>query len=109
MIYLASPYTHPDPRVREARYDAACRATVEFVRAGHAVFSPIVYSHPLVKYGLPTDWSFWMSFDLDHLRRCEELVVLTIDGWQESQGVQAELDLARTLTLPIRYLIPESN
>ena len=32
MIYLASPYTHPDPGVREARFDAACLATVELVR-----------------------------------------------------------------------------
>jgi len=25
MICLASPYTHPDPAVREARFQAACR------------------------------------------------------------------------------------
>lgn len=25
-IYLASPYTHPDPAVRARRYLAACRA-----------------------------------------------------------------------------------
>jgi Domain of unknown function (DUF1937). len=47
MIYLASPYSHPDPLVREARFDAACRAMADLVHAGQIVFSPIVHGHPL--------------------------------------------------------------
>ena len=61
MIYLASPYSHPDATVREARFQAACRATASLIRAGHEVFSPIAHSHPLAAFGLPTDWSFWES------------------------------------------------
>ncbi len=34
MIYLASPYSHPDVAVREARFHAACRAAAEFMRDG---------------------------------------------------------------------------
>lgn len=67
MIYLASPYSDPDPAVREQRYEAACAATVAMLRAGHVVFSPIVHSHPLVAYGLPTDWAFWQRVNGDHL------------------------------------------
>jgi hypothetical protein len=89
LIYLASPYSHPDPLVREARFDAACRATVDLIRAGHVVFSPIVHGHPLARFGLPTDWSFWQRFDEEHLRRCCEVLVLQADGWRESEGVRA--------------------
>ena len=56
MIYLASPYSHPDPAIREARFDAACRVTAEQIRAGQPVFAPVVMGHPLVRYGLPGDW-----------------------------------------------------
>jgi hypothetical protein len=59
MIYLSSPYSAPDPAVREARFQAACRATAELMRAGRIVYSPIVFSHPLTAFGLPTDWSYW--------------------------------------------------
>ena len=97
MIYLASPYSHPDPMVREARFDAACRATADSVRAGQVMFSPIVHGHPLVRFGLPTDWAFWRRFDAEHLRRCDELLVLRIDGWRESEGVQAEMELAAAM------------
>jgi len=34
MIYLASPYSHPDPAVRAERYRAACRATAALLLAG---------------------------------------------------------------------------
>lgn len=104
MIYLASPYTHPDSSVREARFDAACLATAELVRAGHMVFSPIVHGHPLVRFDLPIEWEYWERIDREHLRRCDEVVVLMLDGWRESRGVQAEIDLAIEMDLPIRYL-----
>lgn len=106
MIYLASPYTHSDPSVREARFDAACQATVGLVRSGHVVFSPIVHGHPLVRFDLPIEWDYWERFDREYLRRCNEVAVLMIDGWRESRGVQAEIDLAIDMDLPIRYLPP---
>jgi len=104
MIYLASPYSHADPTIREARFRAACRAVVDLVRAGHVVFAPIVHCHPLVEYGFPTEWSFWERVDRAYLERCDELVVLMLEGWEESVGVRAELALAAELGKPIRYL-----
>ncbi len=104
MIYLASPYTHVDAGVRESRFDSACLATSTLMRAGLSVYSPIVHSHPLVRYGLPIEWEFWRAHDCEHLRRCDEVMVLTLDGWKSSRGVKAEIELAIELDLPIRYL-----
>ena len=109
MIYLASPYSHPDPAIREQRYHAACRATAALLRIGHTVFSPIVHSHPLASLGLPTDWKFWARFDRDHLERCDEVWVLTLDGWRESVGVREEIRIARQLGRPVRRLAPEAS
>jgi nucleoside 2-deoxyribosyltransferase len=107
MIYLASPYSHPDPAVREERYRAACQAAAALLLAGQPVCSPIVHSHPLVAYGVPTGWVFWSRFDRALLARCDEVLVLMLDGWQESVGVQAEIRIARALGKPVRYLAPE--
>ena len=108
MIYLASPYSHPDPAIRDQRYLAACRATVRLLLAGQTVFSPIVHGHALVAFGLPTDWEFWARHDEQYLRRCQELIVLAIPGWDESEGVQHEIDLAQRLGKVVRYY-PESS
>ena len=106
MIYLISTYTHPDPSVREARFEAACRATAALIRQGKTVLSPIVHSHPLCRFGLPGDWGFWQGVDLQYLAVCSEVVVLKLDGWQQSQGVQAEIAMARALGKPVSFIEP---
>ena len=109
MIYLASPYSHPDRAVRELRFREACRAAAKFMRCGQVVFSPIAHGHCICTYGLPTDWRFWEPFDRHHLERCDEFVVLMIDGWHESVGVQAEIRIAGEFGKPVRYVAPEAT
>jgi nucleoside 2-deoxyribosyltransferase len=107
MIYLASPYSHVDPAVREQRFCAACQAAVALLHAGRVVFSPIAHSHPLAQHGLPGNWHFWERYDRAFLERCDEVLVLMLDGWEESVGVQAEIRIARELGKPVRYLASE--
>jgi hypothetical protein len=109
VIYLASPYSHPDPLVREARFEAACRATANLVRAGQAVFAPVVQGRSLVRFGVPGDWKFWQPLVSEYLARCDEVLVLQLDGWRESEGVQAELALAAELGKRVNYLEPEAG
>jgi len=97
VIYLASPYSHPDPAIREERFQAACRATFTLLRAGAAVFSPIVHGHPLVGLGLATDWESWQRVDRAMLERCDEVMVLMLAGWESSSGVREEIRMAREL------------
>jgi nucleoside 2-deoxyribosyltransferase len=106
MIYLASPYSHPDPAVRERRFRAACSAAAFLLQAGHAVFSPIAHGHVLAEHGLPTDWSFWQRYDHEHLERCDEVIVLMLNGWEESAGVRAEIRRAHELGKTVCYLTP---
>ena len=108
MIYLASPYTHPDPAVREARFRAACRQAAEMFRCGIPVFSPIAYSHAIAAHGLPLEWDFWERFDQAFLKICSEVWVLTLDGWRESRGVQAEIVLARRMGKPVMLVEPDA-
>jgi nucleoside 2-deoxyribosyltransferase len=109
VIYLASPYSHPDPAVRERRFRMACQAVAALLRSGQVAFSPVVHGHPLVEHGLPTDWEFWQTCDRAFLEACDEVLVLMLDGWQESAGVWEEIRLAGELGKPVRYLTPEDD
>ena len=104
MIYLASPYTHPDRDVRQERFEAACRAAAALIRRGHVVFSPIAHSHCINQHGLPVEWSYWERQDRRLLAACEELWVLQLDGWEHSRGVLAEIAIARALGKPVRFV-----
>jgi hypothetical protein len=106
MIYLASPYSNPDSTVREQRFAAACAAAAVLVRAGHCVFAPVVHGHPLMEHGLPGDWAFWERHARWHIERCDEVVVLMLDGWDASEGVRAEIAIATELGKVVWYRYP---
>jgi hypothetical protein len=106
MVYLACPYTHPDPKVREERFQLANRIASELMRQGTMVFSPISHSHPIAEYGLPKDWEFWEKYDRWFLERCEKLLIVKALGWDESIGIREEIGIAKQRGIEIEYRLP---
>lgn len=107
LIYLASPYSHPDPTVRLDRFDTVCCVAASLMRKGVHLYSPIAHTHPIALKGdLPLSWEFWEQYDRKILAACQELWVCTIDGWKESKGCKAEIAIAAELGLPTRYIEP---
>jgi hypothetical protein len=94
--YIASPYSHPEAAVREARFEAVSQFAAGLIKHGEVVFSPIAHSHPLaVKYDLAGDFDFWIHQNYGMLSKASKLLVLCLPGWEESRGVQAEIAFAR--------------
>ena len=107
LVYLACPYSHPDPLVREARFREANRASAALMGRGLHIFSPISHTHPIALEGnLPGDWHYWRDYDTSVLRACRALVILQIDGWEASTGIKGEISIAESLHLPIRRVSP---
>ena len=105
LIYLASPYSHEDPEIRQQRFETVCFVAANLMREGRHVFSPIAHSHPIaVKGDLPLDFSYWEEFDRKMVSACQELWVVRMDGWVESRGVKAEIKIAEEVGIPVRYL-----
>lgn len=102
MIYLASPYTHPDKEVMELRYQQALAATTALMQSGHIVFSPIVYGHQFSS-ALGHTFEDWKNFNDVMLTRCDMAIFLKLPGYEESRGMRYELDLVRELGMPYQY------
>jgi nucleoside 2-deoxyribosyltransferase len=107
MIYLASPYSHPDPAVQEQRFLAVCEAAAKLMVRGYVIFSPVAHSHPIAQFGLPKDWNYWAEFDRDFLSHCDSMIVLMLPGWRESVGVRAEIAIMTKMKKTIAYISPE--
>ena len=43
-------------------------------------------------------------YDRRFLEACDEVVVLLLDGWRESIGVKAEIEIVRELGKPVSFL-----
>ena len=107
MIYLASPYNDANEGVRFERFRMACEAAGRLMREGNVVISPIAHSHPIATFcDMPKGWEFWRLQDMALLNLCAEVVVLRLDGWEESRGIKAELAYAHNMGIPIRYIDP---
>lgn len=92
MIYIASPYTHPDPSIVLSRYDETQHYCAKLFQQEHWAFSPVVHCHALaVEFKLPTDAEYWKEYNLHMLTRADELHVLQLAGWRASQGVFNEV------------------
>lgn len=110
-FYLASPYTSHKKKAKDReieqdlRYGAAIQATGKLHRADMVVYSPIVHYHPIaLHHKLPGDYDYWKHINEIFIQKSSGLIILTINGWKESRGVQDEIELAQSLKLPVmRY------
>lgn len=108
--YLAIPYSHPDPAVREERFQMVCRVAAHLMSLGQVIYSPIAHSHPIALAGeLPVDWEYWKSVAATMIRHAEKLTVVMLPGWDQSKGVAAEIEMAENLGIPISYLMKDWN
>ncbi len=74
---------------------------------GFSVFSPISQSHPIAEVcDLPTGWEYWEALDRAYLGCCRRVVVLRLEGWEQSVGVTSELRIAKELAMPVTYVDP---
>ena len=107
LIYLATPYSHEDPAIRQERFEVVNRVAASLMLAGEHVYSPISHTHPIALAGdLPKCWDFWQEFDRLMLSKCYKMLILRQEGWQESEGVKAERGIARELGIPVEFIDP---
>lgn len=111
MIYLACPYWDENSATREYRVNQAKRAAALLSEAGELVYSPISHSKG-IKEGVAAlnlevlhtnQHDYWMRHSIQMLENCSRIVVLCLDGWQESKGVQEEIVFAKANSIPLAY------
>lgn len=109
LIYLGSPYNHPDEDVRQKRFEEVIEAAAALFMDGSMVYTPIGHGHPIQQI-MPESkdklaWEFWQKFDERILKSCDCLVVLQIEGWDKSVGLKAEVVFAALNGIPVYAMI----
>lgn len=106
-LYLASPYSRY-PHGTENAFREAAEATALLVKAGYRCFSPIVHSHVVAHVGGidPLDCAMWLEQDEPFMEAAAGIVVLMLDGWQDSVGVAHEINRFVAMDKPIVLMVP---
>lgn len=107
LSYLASPYSRYHAGL-DAAYSMACQASAVLMKRGHRIFCPIAHSHPIATFGDidPLDWEFWAKQDGDMMKNCNGLIILKMEGWEESVGVTDEIGAFEWMSKPCIYVHP---
>lgn len=110
LYYLAIPY-HGTEDQKVYRAEFSLNTTAEFLRQGIHLFAPILYVNKIVeKLALPSlekRRELVMPYLFNFLKTSKGLVLITLEGWKESWGVQQELQFCQTHTIPVYRLTPE--
>ena len=103
--YLATPYRNYKAGLKSASIEAA-KATAFLAERDIRVFCPIVHGQPLVDHGGldPVDSSLWLAIDRPFLEAAVGLIVIKMQGWDESIGVADEILKFRASKKPVLYM-----
>jgi hypothetical protein len=112
LVYLASPYSDKSAKVRKQRAEDITRIAADLTaKYKHAMFLPITQSHAMKKYrpDLGTDFNAWKHIDLYMVaEKCDECWVVKMKNWDKSVGVLAEIECAKYIGKPVRYIHPKT-
>ncbi len=106
LIYLACPYRHENLLIQKKRCAAAAYITKELFAQGRQVFSPLTHNDLFARLHPEIPREQWLKFDLTILSHCTILMILKLEGWERSAGVQREIAFAKERGLIIEEIDP---
>ena len=57
------------------------------------LYSPIVHWHDIAnKHDLEKDVDFWWGYNFPVLKMADEILLIKLDGWDQSKGVEREIN-----------------
>lgn len=96
--YIASPYSTGSSKSMEQNYNTTCDWTYKLIKRGYTTLSPIVLCHPIaVSNNLMRTYKEWLEFDHNFLDSASGLIIFMMEGWQQSVGVQDEVNYYYTI------------
>jgi hypothetical protein len=106
IFYLAAPYSGSEEEV-ENRMRQLCIADAVLMKNGIFTMSPLM-KHFIINYeSLPGDWNYWKNYSEVLLSKADGMIVLKLDGWEQSTGVQAEIEICKKNNILIFFFTYE--
>lgn len=100
-IYLACPYSHPEPAIQQERLEKVSRVAGLLIQKDFLVYSPVSHGVNIAKHcAMNGDYKTWQNHCLSMLRRSKYAIALLLKGYEESIGMNDELSWCRTWGIP---------
>jgi hypothetical protein len=110
LTLISAPYSASDPSYKAERVRRVA-IVVNRLMKEHQInsFSPTLYGLAIIEKSnenLPDTYDFWKTFCVDCVSSVSQVYVLNMEGWKNSGGVKDEIEVAKSLGIPV-FLIDE--
>jgi len=107
LAYLAAPYSHPSKEIVAQRMELLEKVDAKLTAAGLFTVTPLS-KHYILRHDnkVGSDWDYWKEYSKVLMRACYCVIVIRMDGWGSSVGVQDEIKLAADRGLKVFYIDP---
>lgn len=104
VIFLAMPYQHSDPKVVEKRIEILHDVIAFLMKSNKIAIAPCL-NHSVVKRAkIQIDPQYWAAYSAAHIPICSRMFVLTMEGWDQSSGIEGEIQLAKKFKIPVEFV-----
>ena len=93
LIYLAAPYSGSKEQI-EYRMQEFCKVDALLMKDGYFTVSPLLKHFTLEYADLPGTWDFWSDYSYQLMMQCKAMIIIKLEGWEESAGVAVEIAIA---------------
>ncbi len=104
LAYLACPHTHSSKSVVLQREKELEEIVIQLLELGFRFYSPISMTGPLTRSGARLSHGEWMMLDGPFMQKCDVLVVVCLEGWEDSEGIKKEIAYFRQEQKPIYFI-----
>lgn len=105
VYYLASPYTSNDSEIMKEIYLKVDEVGYKLLIKGFHLIEPIASTyHKAQRFQLPHEYSFWTTHCRKMVSVSDGVIVLMLEGWETSTGVQDEIKIASDLGKRVIYI-----
>lgn len=103
--YLASPYSKYKAGL-EIAFIHVSNVAGELLKHGVHTYCPISHTHPIACYGGLDLYSHDMFMPLDEqfMKNAHGMLIVEMEGWDKSYGIQLEIDFFKQKNRPIYNL-----
>jgi len=106
-VYIAGPYRADNSDMVDINIARARSAMVRLMEAGYAPFCPHTMTGKMERDYPEIAEDVYLDIDIDWMLAADAL--LAIDGWQDSEGTKAEIEIAEDNDIPVFYSIEALN
>ncbi len=106
-VFVIVPYTHANPKVVTSRVNAINSYLVSLAYKNIVCYSTVSSWHAIAtEHKMNTTFKYWKKHCKQLIACSTRVEVLTLPGWDKSEGVTGEIDIATYLGKPITFIKP---